>query len=79
MSTHYNQEQEQELEYKNKAEMLAEKIKDKFNSLHKIVFRVKGKYHAVLLTEDQLHLANKKASKEGMTLQQYYINKYSEI
>lgn len=77
MSTHYNYEFE--IEHKNKAEKLAEKIKDRFNSLNKIEFRVNGKYHAVLLTDEQLNISERKACAAGITLHQYYIKKYSEI
>lgn len=75
MSTHYNHEFE--FEHKNKAIKLAEKIKGRFNSLHKIEFRANGKYHAVLLTEGQLAVAERKSLKKGVDIKEYYIEKYT--
>lgn len=69
--------EELEVIYKSKADALAAIQKEKRGSMVKVEFNVKNRYHAVYLTQKQLLEAEEKAKAQGITIQQYYKEKYS--
>lgn len=70
--------EELEVIYKSKAEALAAIQKEKRRSMGKIEFSIRGRYHAVYLTENQLHEAKENAKLQGITIEQYFKGKYSK-
>jgi len=77
MESKFNFEYELYTEYKSKAETLACKLEEKRKEQHKLEFYTKGRYHAVYLNEKKLKEAEEKAKAQGITIQQYYKEKYS--